>query len=93
MADDWQVGDLALCVGGDDNFEWQDDGPKPGSISTVRRTAIDPSDGDLFLGFQEWPAHLVFHACEFRKIRPLAWDEHAEFIAELAQDAKRPVPA
>lgn len=87
MRDDWQIGDLALCI---DRGGWimadngaEADGPRGGCIYVVRCMAITPNYG-LFLGFAEWPRK-GFHHRGFIKVTP---DE--ELIAE---DRKAGVPA
>lgn len=92
----WQVGDLALCVRRDAwAFQGQGmNGPRFWSVHRVHRVGIF-SEADLasidfptgkagiWLGFQEFlPAG--FHACGFRKIAPYTPDdEDAETIRLL----------
>lgn len=73
MADDWQVGNLAMCLKEEawvNSLEKSDRvaGPRGGQIYRVDWLANDPT-GNLFLGFGEWPES-VWVATEFRKIRP-----------------------
>ena len=94
MADDWQVGDLALCVsdgwvhtikvGGDTGFR-----PRVGSVHQVVEVASSADKrhshwpaGILALAFPPSP-HAFFNVIFFRKIRPLTDEERRSFVAEL----------
>ncbi|WP_313437203.1 hypothetical protein [Novosphingobium sp.] len=80
MADDWQVGDLALCVSnGPDPKHWmsKDGGPTIGSVHTV--ISIDQA---VWLHFSEFPKS-GFFCLGFRKIRPLTDEEREAFEADL----------
>jgi len=88
MSEDWQAGDLALCVRDD----WQrDDGlpevpgrvhPRSGGIYTVDVVHVPCDDcGAVYLvlaGFV--PA---YHADNFRRIAPLTNEEHRKALADL----------
>ena len=82
MADDWQAGDLALCVV---NGYWSDPescDPKLGSINTVRD--LDCSHSRLGLWFVGLESRNSYSAGAFRKIRPHTPDaEDAETIRLL----------
>jgi len=89
MSDDWQPGDLALCVAqGPDPEHWSGKagGPRLGGVYVVERVEIEPF-GDyfpagLYLAFADFPDSF-FHE-GFRKIRPHAPDaEDAETIRLL----------
>jgi hypothetical protein len=90
--DDWQAGDLALCVkrgqwrhcrsGGISNAPW-----KSGGIYTVRRYGPCPTSGLPTLWFEGYPGERGADggaAMRFRKIRPHVPDaEDRETIALL----------
>lgn len=89
----WQVGDLALCV-----YEgpWFDQyrrcrvGPLPGSVHTVSRV-WQPAE-KLLISLQDWPIEMGFWACAFTKIAPHAPDEEdAETIRLLNGQPVAPV--
>lgn len=85
--DDWQVGDLALCVGCEDGLAWTDcDGPAAGAICCVSGMDINPADQELYLALQEWPQNHGYHAIEFRRIRPLSDEEQMLARAEFKAD-------
>lgn len=90
MAEDWQVGDLALCVQGGfgglsafklDGIWYRESYSKvvSGRIYTVR--AIKMADNNLGLGFDEVDG--PWRADRFRKIRPLSDEERDSFMADL----------
>lgn len=89
MADDWQVGDLALCVR---VGSWLDYGigPRSGSIHVVAYIYglgdVDPI-GDVkhpcYLEFDEWAPDNTFGCLNFRKIRPLTDEQRDSFMADL----------
>lgn len=66
MSDDWQVGDVALCVKGGRWFNA--DGPNPGGPEIDRVYSVCRIY-DGFLGFPDWAGQLWDSAC-FRKVRP-----------------------
>jgi hypothetical protein len=75
---DWQIGDEALCIGGDG---WMSaigaivcDGPVKGSVNTVR--AVKETPQGTFLGFAKWPRQGFYHKA-FVKVTP-----SPELIAE-----------
>lgn len=82
----WQVGDLALCINSDNGW-WSNCshdacGPKPGSVHKVDE--IDLYQGMTFLVFAEFGRNESFYAPAFRKIAPHAPDEEdAETIRLL----------
>lgn len=81
--DDWQVGDLALCVSfGPDAKHWlgTPGGPALGSIHVV--DDLDYDEDGLWLHFSEWPED-GFFCLAFRKIRPLTDEERDSFLADL----------
>jgi hypothetical protein len=80
MADDWQAGDLALCVknGGTG-------GVRKGGVYTVTAVLMAPT-GHLALALAEcrsacWQG--TYAAFGFRKIKPLTGVERDEFTADL----------
>ncbi len=103
--DDWQVGDLALCV--DDAacpyFPGSKGGIQAGGVYEVRKVKkVKDVIGRLELGLQLDrcnPIHLVsgsvgYHnAIRFRKIKPLSPEEHRSAIIELANDRRVPAEA
>lgn len=91
MADDWKVGDLALCVRGGGGklrnaFKLSGKGYSEahkgcvteGAVYTVR--AVRPTDGGLGLGLKEIDG--PWCASRFRKIRP---DEHEDCEPEFVE--------
>lgn len=87
MADDWQVGDLALCVcrdGGENGARWIE----AGAIVEVAEVEFSPFWPGVGLGFVGFPVircsfglRTVYQNERFRKIRPHAPDaEDAETI-------------
>lgn len=98
MSDEWEVGDLALCLLTGPWFNWAYGdgtdtmrGPQAGEVNRVCGSFIDEY-GDLQLELAEYPGD-DFLASVFRKIRP---DEHEdcepEFV-ELLNRIKRKVAA
>lgn len=97
--DDWQIGDLALCVKHADMMGQKtgayQNGPIVGSVYTVSGVRDFPEaayTGDTtglrisgFTGFL-WAGF-------FRKIHPLSDEEHRECIVELAADQRAPATA
>lgn len=87
--DDWQVGDLALCVkrgAWHDGFHIFDIPVRAGMILTVRRVgrAIGfPCSALWFEGVDDRVAPSGFGCIRFRKIRPLTDDERDSFLADL----------
>ena len=85
MADDWQPGDLALCVrGGLSRF----DPTRPGAVYTVSDIVFNDTDNEYGLAFNEVPTegpdYYGFYTARFRKIRPHTPDaEDAETIRLL----------
>lgn len=93
MSDDWQVGDLALCVDGSPRKRvgrYNENGANyrltAGKIYTVDR--IDFEDGYTGLHFDgyEW----AWLASRFRKIRPHAPDEEDAETIRLMNGARAP---
>lgn len=69
---DWDIGDLALCIG---HKGWANavtlkdtEGPRSGKVYEVRRLVMT-ADGTLYLGFSEWP-RAAFHHRGFIKVTP-----------------------
>jgi len=107
--DDWQVGDLALCVGIDDEpgtIEVAFD-LAVGGVYTVCEVCSEPADiyGSDWTGlnFEEdfsRDASSAWDAKFFRKIKPLTDEERDSFLADLdapvspaVPDGRRPVTA
>jgi hypothetical protein len=103
MSDDWQVGDLALCVVGGrgrkmiarvgDHF-YLENGDRTariirGSVREVKYVGllIGP-DKQLAIGFSDQTPWL---ASRFRKIRPLTDEERDSFVADLRESTRIPV--
>lgn len=95
MSDDWQVGDLALCI---KQGAWTVDGigPSAGDIDTVTGVDVDPVDG-TFLTLAKWPDKGPFRnwyfADRFRKIRPHQPDEEDVETIHLLNGAPVQEPA
>ena len=89
MSDDWQVGDLALCVRGGRDVNPAGELTRAGCVYTVANVFISPFKGNLRLHFKELPAFIgnpiwASNADRFRKIRPHKADEQdRETIALL----------
>ena len=87
MADDWQPGDLALCVNAGpitrDGWSHMGGGLIGGRVYTVIGFGVDPADRELTLWLvDDIPDGRI--ASRFRKIRPHAPDaEDAETIRLL----------
>lgn len=99
---EWQVGDLALCVGVDPHSEEQASGwsVKVGQVVTVAvvEAAIDENGFWTSLNFAEEPSHELwndwgFDAAFFRKVTPHEADEFDRETIELMNraPAKEPV--
>lgn len=95
MADDWQVGDLALCVCGG-RLPINDaaiDYPRTGAVYTVNHVAFAPfkSGENLALWFDDAPENLhgvrVWGAGRFIKVTPPAADEFDLETIELLNRA------
>lgn len=90
----WQVGDLALCLGGVNGW-WSHrshdtHGPKPGSVHKVEE--LDIFQGTTFLVFAEFGRDESFYGPSFLKIEPHAPDEEdAETIRLLNGQPVAPV--
>ncbi len=102
MSENWQAGDMALCVTlGPSPDDWNDDagGPAVGSIHEVQDIDwmdIEPRDDFVFpegvwLKFAPWD-QWFFHA-GFRKVTPRASDEFDREVIELLRGAPATVPA
>ena len=93
MGDDWQPGDLALCVrGGNFPGGFAKETPRAGQIVTVERIVFVPTlqspNGCWMIGSSELPpnneGNHLWGAVRFRKIRPHTPDaEDAETIRLL----------
>jgi hypothetical protein len=90
MADDWQAGDLALCVAPEMDA-------KSGGVYTVADVFFDPGGWDtepgVGLEFREIgaPGFDGYDAWRFRKIKPLTNEERDEFTADLRPPVREPV--
>lgn len=77
MADEnWQVGDLALCVTDGSWFNvngLEFGGPRKGSVNSVRRIEYS-LHGNVGLYFDDWPGPDGYQANNFRRIAPHAPD-------------------
>jgi len=81
--DNWQVGDLALCVMPGSWAPLDDvslDGPEVGGIHSVDCVRVD-GDGS-FIGFPEWPEDLFVQRA-FRKLKPHVPDAEDEITIRL----------
>lgn len=94
MADDWQAGDLALCVGG----RGRRGVPMPGNTA-VRRgglypvSEVCPGPGWKALVFEgHHSTHFTrgWHARCFRKIKPLSDAEREEALRDLKAPVREP---
>lgn len=87
--DDWQVGDLALCVR---RPERASNLTRPGAIYTV--AAVGAYDRLPVLALSEVPNKgpdwCLHRACRFVRIPPLTGEERAEFLHELDEPEKQP---
>ncbi|WP_311271256.1 hypothetical protein [Sphingobium sp. WCS2017Hpa-17] len=88
MADDWQIGDLALCVA--DRLPAPRDKPtkllKVGRVYTVTSVRWSFGEQCVAIGLAEVQSRgplRDWHACIFRKIRPLSDIERASFMTDL----------
>jgi len=84
MGDDWQIGDLALCIG--QGEWWQVTGdcfpekmPRLGGIYTV--SLIETFCENLFLEFEDLIGS--YEAAVFKRIRPLSDEEQRQAIEEM----------
>lgn len=85
MADDWQVGDLALCVASHGWVHVDDQGHDKGFRPVgggIYRVCTVHEAGRLYLMFDEAPL-CGFNAICFRKIKPLTDEERVAFEADL----------
>lgn len=91
MADDWQIGDLALCVALTLNLPGYGNlAPSKilriGAIYTVNSLRWSVGHDCLALGLAEVKSKGPFgdwHAAAFRKIHPLTDEDRDSFMAEL----------
>lgn len=80
--DNWQVGDLALCVKGDAHIPC-------GAVHTVSEVLLAARVGLRFYDFpisariNYSPATAWWDARAFRKVRPLSDEERASFLADI----------
>jgi hypothetical protein len=100
MSDNWQPGDLALCV---KRGAWQfarsgrvveGDPVRSGGVYCVRRVGFSRGDDLLTLWFEGIGGDLLrdsYAACRFRKIKPLTDEECEQFTAELNAPVREPV--
>ncbi|RPF70469.1 hypothetical protein [Aurantiacibacter spongiae] len=100
MADDWQIGDLALCVAvRHPLFRDPSIILSVGAIYTVKIVGVPRPKcrNERALGFWEVSPRrkgkIGFPESLFRKIRPLTDEEHREAILELAGDVPVLEPA
>lgn len=90
MSDNWQPGDLALCVRNTDPVLGSTKRVMPGRIYTVEFPYWS-SKGDglgLMLVGVRSAMNCGFHAFLFRKIKPLTDEEREEFLRELNTPAR-----
>lgn len=93
MAENWQVGDLALCIGCADGVAWDFGfGPASGAVCKVAKIKTNPADGELHLGLIEWPSRYLYHSIEFRKIHPLTDEEREDFEEDLRVPGHDSIP-
>jgi hypothetical protein len=101
MADDWQAGDLALCVNNSDNI------PLPagymttggrllrvGAVYNVRSIVDCPYTNIPLLVLEEVASQNPtggFNAIRFRKIRSLTDEEREEALLEMNPPVREPV--
>lgn len=89
MADDWQVGDLALCV---DDKNLRKGLVRKGGLYRVNdlfhgdHVKLGPRVSLFFDGINDI---MGYAAIRFRKIRPLRSDERSSFLADLNEPVKR----
>lgn len=86
MAEDWQVGDLALCVWGERRSmpippNWKS--PCKGGLYTVVKVTRGGHSLGLVLTDSHTDNPLGWLASCFRKIKPLTDEEREQFFAEL----------
>ncbi len=89
MNEDWQVGDLAVCVGDDWEFPHVAD-PRAGEVLRVNHIeeGISPSGVRAFyLGFEGKPVLVYWEVVCFRKLRPNEVRAREEWRAMLRQPA------
>ena len=98
MSDDWQVGDLALCVDdGPDKCDGRECDPaylhglRIGRVFTVTHVVFCKKTGAL--GICNVNEVIGGHALRFRKIRPLSEEEKREAMRELEGEKPAKVPA
>lgn len=100
MSDDWQPGDLALCIkcGPWERWDGGSEGPqtdiRSGGIYRVRKTGT--WEGSVILWFDEHPGNWfddAFAASRFRKVTPPEADEFDREVIEHMTNApiKEPV--
>lgn len=107
--DDWQVGDLALCVNDIFSEPMRIGMSRPSAgavyrIESMRHQAFANGRSGLGLVFKDGPLNrqtmngvvtfeAIWSAHRFRRIAPLTPEEHLEAIRELANDTKTPATA
>jgi hypothetical protein len=95
MAEDWQVGDLALCVEDHRNFLGCPE-VRPGGVYTVDDLFCEDWTGQSGLVLKDRPSShysKAHAACRFRKIRPLSDEERDSFLADLDEPVRTRQPA
>lgn len=95
-AEDWKVGDLAVCIAGFENCRCGDpaclkDAPVLGQI--LRINLIVPLYGRIYLGFAGKPPEKVWLAAHFRKVRPDTQPAADDAWVEQLRHLRRKEPA
>ena len=99
MSDDWQPGDLALCIKQGAWARIGNNGPKAGVLYTVRKVDYGPiykASPTVRLYLEGWPGDCGAHsfaAYRFRKIRPHKADEEDRETIRLLTGKPEQVPA
>ena len=95
MADDWQVGDLALCVNATDGSQgWAGSLLREGAVYTVENASMVCFSGEHVLVLNEVKAPDYtegFNVTRFIKITPPEADEFDREVIELLR--REPVPS
>ena len=90
-ADNWQKGDLALCVNTRPSSRWQNRrGPKSGQVATVESVTFGKTRMGLVL--VEFPTsnRYGWSASRFRKITPPKADEYDRETIDLMRSKRVP---
>lgn len=87
--ENWQVGDLALCIkdgwtaSPDSAPGMPDEMPRKGEILTVADIAVFAGEVFLRFGPPRFSLQDCWHAPKFRRISPLTDSEHRQALAEI----------